>query len=77
MGCRVSGSPFLMDAAVLCPAVATVLDGLGTMGTGASAISTGISLFGCNPVLNVLGVISIVVGAATVAAGLIKLFAVR
>lgn len=59
-----------MVAAVLCPAVATVLDGLGTMGTGASAISTGISLFGCNPVLNVLGVISIVVGAATVAAGL-------
>ena len=59
-----------MVAAVLCPGVATVLDGLGTMGTGASAISTGISLFGCNPVLNVLGVISIVVGAATVAAGL-------
>ena len=39
------------------------------MGTGASAISTGISLFGCNLVLNVLGVISIVVGVATVAAG--------
>ena len=46
------------------------MEGFSTIGTGASAISTGLSLFSKIPVLNVIAVLSIAIGVTTVALGI-------
>ena len=64
------GSVADMILTEVCPAYAKVASGLGTIGNGANAIATGLGLFGgCNPVTFVIGIVCMLVGAATIAMG--------
>ena len=64
------GSVADMILSEVCPAYAKVASGLGTMGNGANAIATGLGLIGgCNPVTFVIGIVCMLVGAATIAMG--------